>query len=460
MSNITKPMISISGVRGIVDNKESKDSFYSLLADFTCAFAQYTKLKTKKDNCKIVIGRDTRKTGPEILDITASNLKNLNCSIIDLGIVTTPTVEIMVKHLNADGGIIITASHNPSNWNALKFVGSTGMFLTQKEFEELFEIFKSKKVISSLSKVDADLDLKYQKTANKTHIDLVCSNINIEKIKSKKFKVIIDSCNGAGSEITPILLEQLGCEVIKLNCDTNKEFPRNPEPNLKNLEHTIDFVKKQDADICFVQDPDADRLAVISDKGVFIGEEYSLVLSAMYMLADKKGDVVVNVSTSMMIDEIAKRYGVKVYRTKVGEINVSEKMLEIGAVIGGEGNGGVICPLFHYGRDSLVGIALILSLMAETEKSISDLVEEVPVFFMKKEKIDIGKETFLARIDNMKECFQDYILDETDGLKFIWSDKWIQIRPSNTEPIVRIMAEAKTQEQTDELANIVRKILL
>lgn len=447
---MTKPMISISGVRGIVDNKQDRELFYETLQEFVSGFA----VLVKKNKGAVVVGRDTRKSGSEILNtIVVPCLTKFGLDVIDLGVVSTPTVEILVKELKAAGGIIITASHNPSNWNALKFIGNKGMFLTQLEFNELLDIVKKKDFKSTGNGI-----VQLKKDANEIHIKHICSKIDVNKIKNKKFKVILDSCNGAGSVITQQLLKQLGCEVVAINCDIDKDFPRSPEPSIENLSETIAFAKKYQADICFVQDPDADRLAVISDKGVYIGEEYSLVLSAMDVLNKKKGDIVVNVSTSMMIDEIAKKYKVKVFRTKVGEINVSEKMEKIRAVFGGEGNGGVICPKFHYGRDSLVGIALILSLMAETNKTISELVAEIPAFIMKKEKVHVDKQEFLAKENDIRKVFKGCVIDETDGLKFAWEDKWIQVRASNTEPIIRIMAEAKTEKEAEDLVGSVREL--
>jgi len=444
---MSKLMISISGVRGIVGDSLTPQ----VLIDFSCAFAKYVNHGT------VVVGQDTRPSGAAVRDLVTGTLRLCGCNVIDLGVATTPTVEIMVKKFKAGGGIIVTASHNNIEWNALKFVGSSGMFLNQQEADKLIEIYKNK----NFKNVEAKLVGKFEvySKADDDHIDLILSKIDCSAISKKKFKVILDSCNGAGSLITQKFLERLGCKVVCVNCSLEKPFPRNPEPVISNLGDTIKFAKENKADVCFIQDPDADRLAIISEKGEFIGEEYTLALACKEILHHKKGPVVVNVSTSLMVDEVAKQYGVKVFKTKVGEINVSEKMKEIGAVAGGEGNGGVICPEFHYGRDSLVGIAFVLSLMARTGKSISELCKEIPFFVMKKAKIEISKDEMLQKTSCLLKDFSDAILDEVDGFKFCYPTKWVQVRASNTEPIVRIMAEAMTEKEACELINKVEKIL-
>ncbi len=439
MENKNNLMISISGIRGIVGHALTPDK----IVEFTSAFARFTGAG------RIVIGRDTRISGPMVNHLVIGALMASGCDVIDLGIVSTPTVEIMVKHLNATGGIVITSSHNPSEWNALKLINNKGMFLSQVQAEKVREFYENKNF--KFTEYNQLGSLQLNNDANDVHIKHILSKIDVDLIKKKKFKVILDSCNGAGAVITEKLLKELGCEVIKLNCSLDKDFPRDPEPIEKNLIKTIEFVKTKKADVCFVQDPDADRLAVISGKGVFIGEEYSLVLAAMYFLEKNKGDIVVNVSTSMMIDKIAEKFGVKVFRSRVGEINVSEKMCEVAAVIGGEGNGGVICPMFHYGRDSLVGIVLILSLMAKTGKTISLLVEEIPHFIMKKEKLNLEQNKIGQYLEDIKKKFKGAKLDLTDGVKFCWEDKWVHVRASNTEPVVRVIAEAGSLQEVDEL---------
>jgi phosphomannomutase len=446
MSNL---MVSVSGIRGVVGETFRPP----VIVEFTAAFASCV------GKGKIVVGRDTRQSGEAVFGLVSGTLMACGCDVVDVGITPTPAVEVLVKLFGATGGIVITASHNNQAWNALKFVGANGMFFDQVQSDKMLEVYKAK----CFSYVGNESTGNCEKfvNANERYLEYLFSKVDVENIKKKKFRVVIDSCNGAGSEVTPVMLQRLNCEVIKLNCDAGKGFPRNPEPTRENLVEVIKELEDISFDVGFVQDPDADRLAIISNKAEYIGEEYTLALCADYWLAKNKGaKVVVNLSTSMLIDRVAARYGTEVYRSKVGEINVAMLMKEVGAIFGGEGNGGVICPEFHYGRDSLVGILLVLFLMAERECSLSDLVESLPRFFIIKEKFELDKKNFVSKFCELKKAFASATVNELDGLKFCWPDKWVHVRPSNTEPLVRVIVEAESEKEAICLLEKVKEVLL
>lgn len=438
--------ISISGVRGITGESLTDD----VAADFSKAFASYIK------SGKIVVGRDPRRSGEKLKDIIISNLNQLGLDVIYAGIVPTPTVQVLVKELKADGGLIVTASHNPEQWNGLKFVRSDGIFLNEAQANDLIRIYSSREFISSNKKGDSN---DHGKPFD-AHINKVLKCVNVPQIKGGKFKVVLDSCNGAGSKITPILLKQLGCDVVELNTDIDKPFPHDPEPVPGNLKALCAKVKETKADIGFAQDADADRLAIVTEKGEAPGEEYTLAIATEHVLSGLKSKepplVATNLSTSMMVDKIADKYGAKVIRTKVGEVNVAEEMKARNAVIGGEGNGGVMHPIVGYNRDSLVGIALVLDALASTDQKISGVINGLPKFQIVKDKIKCGTKmeaaSYLAKV---KIAFKDDKLDLTEGVKVIYRDAWVHIRPSNTEPVIRIIAEARSSE---EALALIRKV--
>ncbi len=448
----SKLMKSVSGIRGVVGDTLTPD----LIVKVASAFAKYTKRGT------IVVGRDTRPTGEAITHILEHVLALSGCNVIDLGIVPTPTVELMVKDLKADGGIMISASHNPIEWNAFKLINKNGIFLNAKEitifFKYLEDIFK----YVSWNKTGT---IRYNPDSENVHIEKVLRVINKEKIKKKAFKVVLDSVNGAGSEITLKLLSKLNCKIIPLYCDINASFPRGAEPVPENLTDLAKAVKKYRADIGFAQDPDADRLAIVNEHGIPIGEENTLALVTEHLLSKKKGRVVVNLSTTKAIDDIAHKYRVNVKRTKVGEINVTEEMRRKGARIGGEGNGGVISPEINMGRDSLAGIGYVLEMMAERGQSVSELVNCLPQYTMKKGKVrsDDGNRNriiFKKIIDQFKgEKFSDI-----DGLRidFInhneFKGGWVHLRPSNTEPIFRIISEGRDSAHAAKIYNYFAKM--
>jgi phosphomannomutase len=441
MTMPSKLMISVSGVRGIVGDTLTPE----VLIRFSSAFAEYCHGGT------IVIGRDTRVTGELMNCAVTTGLLASGCRVIDLGICSTPSVQLMVKELCADGGIALTASHNGVEWNAMKFVGSDGLFLTrdkQKDFLPLYEKGEFKRVPwDKVRKIEKEI------TANRVYLDRVLSlpYINIEALKKRNFRVALDCVNGAGGIICPHLLRELGCEVIELNCESTGIFPHPPEPVAENLGQLCAAVKASKADIGFAVDPDVDRLAVVSDKGVAIGEEYTLALSGDFLLQKKCGLVVVNLSTSRMIEDIAARRGSTVLRTPVGEINVSSELIRHKGIFGGEGNGGVMVPEIHPCRDAVVGMELILQSMLSSGKTVSQLVNGIPRYAIKKIKVDIRGVNLPKALARFRKAFDGGRVDEQDGLRIDFAKSWVQLRKSNTEPIARIIAEAPTQKEVDAL---------
>ena len=433
--------ISISGIRGIVGETLTHDVCLALAKAFG----------TMLSRGKVVIGQDTRSSGALLKSACMAGLSATGCEAVDLGILPTPSVSLAIQKIKASGGIVITASHNPAEWNGIKFLNSEGMFLNEKEIKKLIEIWQSK-AFRKIKEEEFKTPSKYDK-AIEDHISLVLNAVDAKNISSKKFKVALDPCNGTGALITPELLEKLGCEVVLINTEIDKPFAHNPEPVPKNLKDLCELVKKEKADIGFAQDPDADRLAIVSNEGIPIGEEYTLALAVEHILSKEKSkNVVVNLSTSMVIDDIAKKHQAKVIRTKIGELHVASKMKEAGAQIGGEGNGGVIYPKISYNRDSLIGIALVLEYMAKSEKKISERVKALPEYHIVKDKIELrSMEDAGGIIEKTKGIFKQEKQDLTDGVKVLFSDSWIHVRASNTEPIVRVIAEAKSKTKAEAL---------
>ncbi|NQV18281.1 MAG: phosphoglucosamine mutase [Armatimonadetes bacterium] len=437
---MSKLMISVSGVRGIFGE--------TLTPEIAINFATHFGVFSQRG--KIIVGRDSRISGPEMFRAVSTGLMSVGCDVVDLGIVSTPTVLLAVEESDAKGGISITASHNPAEWNAMKFIGENGMFLFPEKAQEF---------ISSLEKPVDYVEpnkmgkLSEDNEATKRHINKILniSYLNIEKIRKIKFKVVIDSVNGAGGLISPKLLEKLGCEVIELNSEPTGIFAHGAEPLNKNLKQLEQAVKENNADIGFATDPDVDRLSIVSEKGKCLGEEFSLLLAEKFVLSHKRGDIVTNLSSSMASEDIAADFGVKVFRTKVGEINVGKKMMELKSPIGGEGNGGIICPEVHYTRDAPVGMALILGYLAEQDKPISELAEEIPKYYFAKGKIKVEPLKLDSIMEKIPEIFQEYKLDKTDGIKVLGDKFWIHIRKSGTEPIIRVYVESDSTERSQEL---------
>jgi len=455
-----KPKLTVSGFRGIW----GKDLNEQIAFEYALAFAKLIKKNGAK---KILVGRDARKTGPQMLGATKSALEKEGLEMEYAGIIPTPSILLLVKKLFYDGGIIVTASHNPKEYNGFKFVANDGLFIEQEEINELERIREdlNKNGNKYLKNVDLEsLELNNRNEEfRKMHIDEILKNVDVGLIKSKKFKVALDPINGAGSIITQELLTDLGCSVYAINTEQNGEFSHEPEPLVKNLGQIGKATIESNSDVGFALDPDADRLVIVNEKGEILSEEYTLAFAVLNVLFTKKEstDIAVNMSTSRMCEDILKNYGKKVFRTKVGELNVVNKMLEINASISGEGNGGVIYPKIDKTRDSLVGIAFVLELLAKENKSVSSVVNSLPRYVMKKEKITFNKKLDLL-YEKLKKEFNDASSVNTlDGIRFDWADfSWIHIRPSNTEPKMWIISEAKNVSRIDNLVGRVKSIVL
>ncbi|RKX21185.1 MAG: phosphoglucosamine mutase [Candidatus Zixiibacteriota bacterium] len=441
---------SISGIRGIVGNGLDPE----IIVKYAAAFGTFLK------KGKVVIGQDSRPSGEMVKNAVKSGLVSTGIDVVDIGIVPTPTVEVAVKDLKAVGGICITASHNSTQWNALKFFNKTGEFITPAEYKKLNSIFESENFL--YVPVTELGQISYQDNWIDIHIKKVFKlrTISVPKIGRKKFKIVVDAINGAGSIALPLLLERMGAKVIKLNCNNDGNFVHEPEPVAKNLTQLSKAVKKHKADIGMACDPDADRLALVDENGMPIGEELTLTIAVKHVLKKSRKNVVINLSTSKTTADIAKQSNRKIYYSKVGESNVVQMMRAKKAGIGGEGNGGVIYPECHAGRDALVGAALVLSCLAEEKLTLSSLVETFPKYFNIKTKAPL-KANFKTKLKNFeKEAFKllgKVKIDRRDGLRFDFKEGWLQIRSSNTEPIFRLIVETSDKKLTDSLLNKVKK---
>jgi len=440
--------IGISGVRGIVGASLTN----ALALDFGKAFSTFV-------NCgKIVFARDTRTSGDMLKSAVCAGVLSSGCYIIDLGIVPTPTALFYVRKHKVDGGIIVTASHNSGEWNGLKFVEKDGTFLNEARLEKFFDIYYKKE----FRKVPWDVikNITVDPTAADSHIDEVLKHLDVKAIRKKHFTVGVDYVNGTGCVITPRFLSELGCRVFAINDKPTGLFNHEPEPLPKNLKALSRQVRQKHCDVGFAQDPDADRLAVVSEKGAAIGEELTLAFAVKFILLyRKKGAVVTNLSASRVLDDITDEFKVKLIRTKVGESNVVSEMKKKSALIGGEGNGGVIFPNINYGRDSIVGIGLILEYLAKSNKKISQLVREMPSYEMIKGKFECPFSKTSDALEAIKLSYKGEKVDTTDGVKIMWPRKWVHIRSSNTEPIIRVIAEGADKKETSRLyAEVAKKI--
>jgi len=443
---------SISGIRGTIGGKFGDNLTPIDAVNFGCAYGQWIINRNPDKKPTVVIGRDARISGEMIQNFVQNSLISLGINVIDLDLSTTPTVELMVKEHDAEGGIIITASHNPTEWNALKLLDENGEFLNSDEGEKIIKISESKNFIFSnvheLGKVIKSYD------SMKKHIDSVLdlSLVDVEKIKAKKIKVVVDAVNSTGGIIVPDFLKELNIEVIKLYCEPNGDFPHNPEPLKKNLTELSKMVVECNADLGIAVDPDVDRLVFVCEDGELFGEENTLVACADYVLSKTPGSTVSNLSSSRALNDISKKHNQSHFYSAVGEVNVVDKMKECNAIIGGEGNGGVIYPESHYGRDSIVGIGLFLSLYVERGLVASKLLETYPKYFMIKEKINLSASLNVDNILNqIAEKYKNEKIDLVDGVRIDFKDSWVQLRKSNTEPIIRIYSEAKSVENALEL---------
>ena len=443
---------SISGIRGTIGGKFGDNLTPIDAVNLGCAYGQWIINRNPDKKPTVVIGRDARISGQMIQNFVQNSLISLGINVIDLDLSTTPTVELMVKEHDAEGGIIITASHNPTEWNALKLLDENGEFLNSDEGEKIIKISESKNFIFSnvheLGKVIKSYD------SMKKHIDSVLdlSLVDVEKIKAKKIKVVVDAVNSTGGIIVPDFLKELNIEVIKLYCEPNGDFPHNPEPLKKNLTELSKMVVECNADLGIAVDPDVDRLVFVCEDGELFGEENTLVACADYVLSKTPGSTVSNLSSSRALNDISKKHNQSHFYSAVGEVNVVDKMKECNAIIGGEGNGGVIYPESHYGRDSIVGIGLFLSLYVERGLVASKLLETYPKYFMIKEKINLSASLNIDNILNqIAEKYKNEKIDLVDGVRIDFKDSWVQLRKSNTEPIIRIYSEAKSVENAIEL---------
>ncbi|MEO1010790.1 MAG: phosphoglucosamine mutase [Bacteroidota bacterium] len=445
---------SISGIRGTIGGKPGDNLTPIDAVKFAAAYGTWLREYSATEQLTVVIGRDARLSGEMVQNLVVSTLIGLGIDIIDLGLSTTPTVEMAVPLEKADGGIILTASHNPKQWNALKLLNEKGEFLDAAQGAKILGIaehedfdFAEVDDLGSITKNDSYIDIHIDEVLN---LPLVDSEI----IKKAKFKVVVDGVNSSGGIAIPKLLDALGVETVKLYCDPTGHFPHNPEPLKEHLSDICDLVVKEKADFGIVVDPDVDRLAFISDDGEMFGEEYTLVACADYVLGKTKGNTVSNLSSSRALRDVTEKHGGTYEAAAVGEVNVVTKMKAINAIIGGEGNGGIIYPESHYGRDALVGSALFLMLMAERGGTVAQLKASYPAYFMSKKKIQLTPDLDVdAILETMATRYRNEDISTIDGVKIDFPENWVHLRKSNTEPIIRIYTEAKSQVEADELAN-------
>lgn len=453
---------SISGIRGTIGGPAG-DTLNPLdIVKFTSAYASFIRKSTPDGSNKIVVGRDARISGEMVKNIVCGTLLGMGYDVINIGPASTPTTEMAVTMAGADGGIIITASHNPRHWNALKLLNANGEFLTATDGAEVLAIAEAESFIYA----DVDHLGKYsEESFDQRHIDSVMSLqlVDAKAVQKARFKVVVDCINSVGGIILPPLLDRLGVEYTILNGEPNGDFAHNPEPLEKNLGGIMDELKKDGYDLGIVVDPDVDRLAFICEDGTMYGEEYTLVSVADYILSHTPGATVSNLSSTRALRDVTEKHGGQYSAAAVGEVNVTTKMKEVGAVIGGEGNGGVIYPESHYGRDALVGIALFLSSLAQKGVKVSQLRKTFPEYFIAKNRIDLTPDTdvdaILAEVKKMYESQPDVTVNDIDGVKIDFPDKWVHLRKSNTEPIIRVYSEAHTMEEADAIGKAIMEIV-
>src|SRR6266511_4474875 len=438
--------IGISGVSGVIGDSLTP----VMLVRFAQAFGTYIGAGT------VVIGRDPRTSGEMVKQAVIAGLLSSGVRVINIGVCPVPTIQLLVRQHHAQGGIAVTALHNPPEWNALKFIGPAGLFLGAGQAREMLDIYHQ----GDYTKMRATEIRTIEEVSGATdlHIKAILDTLGPVPKAKRPLRVVLDSCNGAGSVVGPKLLEALGVEVISINVTPNGSFPRDAEPLPENLGDLCVAVKEHHAHVGFAQDMDADRLAIVSEQGVPIGEDYTLVLATAYVLGQERGPVVANLSTTHALDFVAKRFDCPLCRTPIGEANVTERMQSEGAVIGGEGNGGVIYPRINFARDSLVGMALILHLLAQKEESLSEILSELPRLHMIKEKVVCPSQKIRDVLRMIRRVYADAPMDLTDGVKVVLPHAWLHVRGSNTEPIMRISAEAQTEEEVRQISASVFEI--
>ena len=453
---------SISGIRGTIGGATG-DTLNPLdIVKFTTAYATFIRKSTPNGSNKIVVGRDARISGEMVKNVVCGTLLGMGYDVINIGLASTPTTELAVTMAGADGGIIITASHNPRHWNALKLLNNKGEFLTAADGNEVLAIADAE----AFEYADVDHIGKYcEENFDERHIDAVLNLklVDKEAIKNAGFRVVVDSINSVGGIILPSLLDRLGVKYTFLNGEANGDFSHNPEPLEKNLGGIMDVLKGGGYDLGIVVDPDVDRLAFIQEDGKMFGEEYTLVSVADYVLSHTPGTTVSNLSSTRALRDVTEKHGGNYSAAAVGEVNVTTKMKEVGAVIGGEGNGGVIYPESHYGRDALVGIALFLSSLAQKGCKVSELRKTFPEYFIAKNRIDLTPDTdvdaILAKVKEMYSAQPDVAVNDIDGVKLDFPDKWVHLRKSNTEPIIRVYSEAHSMEEADDLGKKIMQVV-
>lgn len=451
---------SISGIRGTIGGKAGDNLTPLDIVKFTAAYATFIEKNLHGKEKKIVVGRDARLSGEMIHRLVVGTLNGMGFNVVDIGMATTPTTEIAVVKENAAGGIILTASHNPKHWNALKLLNFNGEFLNAEEGQQILDIAGAEDFV--FSPVEG-LGKTISKSYLQQHIQHILSLdlVDVEAIKSARLRVAVDAVNSIGGIAVPELLYALGIkEVFKLHCSPHGNFSHNPEPLPQHLTELSSLMKSSHADIGFAVDPDVDRLVIYCENGEPFGEEYTLVAVADYVLQHKPGNTVSNLSSSRALRDITEARGGKYYAAAVGEVNVVAKMKEVNAVIGGEGNGGVIYPASHYGRDALVGIGLFLTFLAKSGKKVSDLRASYPAYYMAKQKIELTLDIDINTVfDAIKEEFKDQKITDIDGVKIDFSDKWVHLRKSNTEPIIRIYSEARSPEEAENIGKQVIEMI-
>lgn len=440
-------IIGVSGVRGILGESLDNSVVERLAGAYGAMLGQPGS---------VVLARDSRPSGAQFSQIVGKTLVAMGFEIIELGIVSTPGAALMTVEAQAAGAVVITASHNPSQWNGLKFLGPDGLSLKPTDMAQLRRMFHDKSFSPGLANKEGKIT--QNDSTHPIHTARVLAQIDVEAIRGANFRVVLDSVNGAGGPGGKLLLAGLGCELIHINGEPNGQFAHAPEPIAEHLGGLCEAVKEHKADIGFAQDPDADRLAIVDELGRFIGEEYTLALAVMNVLAKKAGPLATNLSTSRMVDDLAAKYGVQVYRTPVGETHVARAMAQHNCVIGGEGNGGVIDPEVVMVRDSFSGMSLALELMAKTNRTLSELLGEIPSYEMLKTKFACPPDRAAKIVEMVAQTFSDQKLDRSDGLRIDWPQGWVHVRSSNTEPVVRVFAEAKDKPTAEELIGRITSI--
>jgi len=445
-------MVSVSGIRGRVGEALTPE----VVARYASAFGAWCL--AQGGSKQIVVGRDSRVSGPMFHRIVVGTLQLVGCDVIDIGLTTTPGCQLAVEHHHAAGAVMLSASHNPIESNALKLIGSAGLFLEASQGAAMRGLldtgFKTARW-DQIGNVTCDTEVAARHVATV----LAIPYIDVAAIRRRRFKVALDCVRGAGATVMPQLLEQLGCEVVSINMEPDGRFPREPEPIPENLGALEALVKESGADIGMAVDPDVDRLAIVSDEGRAIGEDYTLALAAKLVLRHKRGPVVTNLSTSLLVEDVAREAGVAAIRAPVGEVNVAVRMRDEGAPIGGEGNGGVILPEVHLGRDAPIGAALLLQLLVEEGRPLSQIARSLPSYVIVKDKLARPNASLDAVYGALRAAFSDAAADTQDGLRLAWADRWVHVRPSGTEPIVRVIAEAPDEAQARELVRRSREPL-